>query len=192
MATIDDVLTAVRARAAYPVDDREAESIAQFLTLAPSLARPYDEHADPVHITGSAFIVGERGIVLLKHRKLGIWVQPGGHIDPGETPADAALREAREETGMDCTLVSDDVVHVDVHPGPRGHTHLDLRYLMHASADDPTPPPDESQDCYWFSWPDALARAEPTLAGILTSLSDAFDPEAKRVAGAARTEHIEP
>ena len=66
----------------------------------PRLARPFDEHADPVHVTGSAFIVGPRGIVLLRHRRLGIWVQPGGHVDAGETPWDGARREAVEETGL--------------------------------------------------------------------------------------------
>ena len=173
MAAIDDVLSAVRARAAHAVDQREADSIAQFLDLAPRLGHPFDEHADPVHVTGSALIVGPRGIVLLKHRRLGIWVQPGGHIDDGETPAEAALREAVEETGLACTLVTDEIVHVDVHPGPRGHTHLDLRYLMHAPDSDPRPPAGESQECYWFGWADARATAEPTMTGVLRALHDA-------------------
>ena len=40
-----------------------------------------------------------RGILLLVHRRLGIWLQPGGHVDPGETPWEAARRETVEETG---------------------------------------------------------------------------------------------
>ena len=88
--------------------------------------------ADPTHITGSALIVGPRGIVLLRHRRLGIWVQPGGHVDPGETPWDAARREAIEETGLPVRFLGTqpELAHVDVHPGGRGHTHLDLRYLF--------------------------------------------------------------
>lgn len=175
MATIDDVIAAVRSRADNPVDDLEAESIRKFLELAPHLEHPFDEEADPIHVTGSALIVGPRGIVLLKHRKLGIWVQPGGHIDPGETPAEAALREAREETGMDCTLVSDALVHVDVHPGPRDHTHLDLRYLITAPDTDPTPPAGEAQECYWFSWADALATAHPGMVGVLRALHNSAE-----------------
>jgi 8-oxo-dGTP pyrophosphatase MutT (NUDIX family) len=59
-----------------------------------------DEHADPVHVTASAVIVGPRGVALHRHKALGTWVAPCGHIDPGETPSDAAVREAAEETGL--------------------------------------------------------------------------------------------
>ena len=49
---------------------------------------PFDEHADPIHVTGSAIVVGRRGVVLLTHKRLGIWLQPGGHVDAGEAPWD--------------------------------------------------------------------------------------------------------
>ena len=130
-----------------PVDVREATSVERFLELFDMLSDPFSEAADPVHVTASGIVVGSRGVILLKHRRLGIWLQPGGHIDPGEAPWDAALRETREETGLDVRFhdgVDDDgvprVVHVDVHPGPRGHTHLDLRYLIEGTDDDPDPP----------------------------------------------------
>ena len=79
-------------RAAIPCDERERASIAQFLEIAPTLAKPFDEHADPIHVTGSAIVVGERGVVLHLHKRLNLWLQPGGHIESGETPADGALR----------------------------------------------------------------------------------------------------
>lgn len=157
-----------------PVDARERESIAAFLKHFDRLVEPFAEHADPVHVTASALIVGERGVVLHKHKRLGLWLQPGGHIDAGETPSDGAMREAREETGLpgrwpDSVDVPP-IVHVDVHPGPRGHTHLDLRYLLHSDPVDPSPPIGESQDVRWFAWPDAIALAEEGLNGILRSL----------------------
>ena len=168
---VQDVLDAVAART--PVDERERASIEHFLAEVPRLVRPFDEHADPVHVTASAVIVGSRGIVLLHHKVLGIWVQPGGHIDAGELPWEGAVREATEETGLPVRLISDppELAHVDVHAGPRGHTHLDLRYVVDGGDGDPMPLPGESQDVAWFDWPEALAVADPGLAGLLKVLT---------------------
>jgi 8-oxo-dGTP pyrophosphatase MutT (NUDIX family) len=124
-------------------------------------------------VTASALIVGPRGLVLHCHRYLRIWVAPGGHIDAGEEPWDAAVREAAEETGLPVVLLdhSPDLAHLDVHPGPRGHTHLDLRHLASGGDADPHPPPDESQQIGWFSWTEALAITEPCMAGIIDHLA---------------------
>ena len=76
---------------------------------------PLDQALDAVHVTGSAIVVGPRGVVLLRHKRLGLWLQPGGHIDPGETPWDAALREAQEETGLEVSFGDvDDAGHARV------------------------------------------------------------------------------
>ena len=131
--------------------------------------------ADPVHVTGSAFIVGPRGIVLLRHRRLGIWVQPGGHIDPGEAPWEGARREA-------------DRGDRDAGPPPRRAAGAGPRRRpprrpwphpprpalpVHADDADPAPPADESQDVGWFGWDEAPCVAEPRMAGILAALAGA-------------------
>jgi 8-oxo-dGTP pyrophosphatase MutT (NUDIX family) len=153
-----------------PVDDREARSQREILDALERLPDPFDQEADPTHITGSALITGPRGIVLHRHKRLGLWLQPGGHLDPGESPWDAARREAEEETGLTLEIASPDVAHVDVHAGGRGHTHLDLRYqLTVIGPDEPSPPPGESPDVRWYGWSDALAVADPGLAGWLGS-----------------------
>lgn len=161
-----------------PIDDAERSSIERTLAELDRLPRPFDQDADPVHVTGSAIVVGSRGVVLLKHKRLGLWLQPGGHVDPGETPWDGALREAREETGLDVSFASVDddgvppLVHVDVHPGGRGHTHLDLRYLVLGGDADPTPPEGESQEIAWFTWPAAIERAsDDRLTALLRHLA---------------------
>jgi 8-oxo-dGTP pyrophosphatase MutT (NUDIX family) len=156
-----------------PVDDREAWARATILRALHELRRPFDEHADPTHITSSAVVVSDRGVLLHRHKRLGLWLQPGGHVDPGEEPAAAAVRETREETGIvgEHERLPAAVAHVDVHDGGRGHTHLDLRYVLRASGDDPRPPPGESQDAAWFPWPDAIAVADPGLRGLLTALA---------------------
>jgi 8-oxo-dGTP pyrophosphatase MutT (NUDIX family) len=138
------------------------------------LPRPFDRYADPTHVTGSALVIGPAGVLLHRHKRLGLWLQPGGHLEPGESPWAAAIREADEETGLRLRWVSTDsggvppLSHVDVHAGGRGHTHLDLRYLLAVDGDDaPAPRPGESPEVQWFAWADAEAIADPGLVGFL-------------------------
>lgn len=164
-----------------PIDGVEEERITAFLRHYDELADPFDQELDAVHVTGSAIVVGRRGVVLLRHKRLGLWLQPGGHLDPGEMPWDGALREAFEETGLDVRFAGsgDDhvppLVHVDVHQGGRGHLHLDLRYLVDGGDGDPDPPAGESQEIGWFAWPDAAGRAsDDRLSSLLRHLAKEF------------------
>lgn len=158
-------------RAATPVDDRECDSIAEFLEVVPQLPAPFSEHADVRHVTASAVVVGSRGVALHVHKRLGLWLQPGGHVEHDEDPAAAAVRESQEELGLDAVHPHDgpQLIHLDVHPGPRGHRHFDVRYLLLAGDDDPRPGVDESPDARWFSPDDAFAVADPGLRGGLTA-----------------------
>lgn len=92
------------------------------------------------HLTGSALVVdaaGERTLLLL-HRKLGRWFQPGGHADGDANLPAVALKEAQEETGLAGLRVAVPAIDVDVHrvepPGEAPHLHLDVRYLVVAPA----------------------------------------------------------
>ena len=152
-----------------PCNERERRSLATMLEELDRLPRPFDEAADPVHVTGSAVVIGRRGVLLHRHKRLGVWLQPGGHVDAGEAPHETAVRETREETGLEPTHAVDPpaLFHVDVHPGGRGHTHLDARYLVVAPDDDPKPPPGESQQVAWFALADARRTADAGLRGAL-------------------------
>ena len=160
-----------------PVDARERAALADFLARFDSLSEPFSETANRVHVTGSAIVVttDRRRVLRHKHKRLGLWLQPGGHIEPDELPWDGARREAAEETGLPVELVVPDeglprLLHVDVHPGPRKHTHLDLRYLVESPHVPPAPPVGESQDVQWFHWHQAIALTEPGLEGALRAL----------------------
>ena len=133
------------------------------------LPQPFDEHADPVHVTASAVVIGQRGVLLHLHKRLGIWIQPGGHVDPGEQLLAAAVRETAEETGLAATPCVEHPVHVDVHAAAKGHEHLDVRFLLRAEGD-PRPPTGESQDVAWFEWPDAIDATDVALAPFLREL----------------------
>jgi len=171
---VPDLRTAVRDAvfARRPVDARERESIEAFVRHFDTLAEPFSEQADPVHVTASAIVVSDDGsrVLLHRHKRLGLWLQPGGHIEPGETPWQGAHREALEETGLPVGEVSTDLLHVDVHPGPRKHTHLDLRYLVTSPNVPPAPPEGESQDVQWFQWHRAVGMADVGLEGVLRAL----------------------
>jgi 8-oxo-dGTP pyrophosphatase MutT (NUDIX family) len=161
----------VRARVTghLPNSPREAESKARFLVELDRLEDPCNEHADPTHVTASAIVVGARGTVLHLHKRLGRWMQPGGHIDPGEAPAHAALREAVEELGLSVAHPAGGprLIHLDVHEAALGHTHLDLRYLLLGATDDPHPPEGESPEARWYDWDEAASMADEALAPAL-------------------------
>ena len=154
---------------------RERDSQRQFLAELQRLRDPFDQDADPVHVTGSAIVVGRRGTVLHMHKRLRRWMQPGGHLAPDEWPADTALRETVEETGLAAHHPRGGarLVHLDVHPAARGHVHLDLRYLLEAPDDDPEPAPGESPQARWFGWDEALSVADEALVDGLRRVRDA-------------------
>jgi len=152
-----------------PGDRREEASRSRFLAELEHLDDPYDEAGGPVHVTASAVVIGARGTVLHRHRRLHRWLQPGGHIDHGEAPWEAAIRETQEETGLPVRHPggAPAMIHLDVHAAALGHTHLDLRYLLESEDVDPVPAPGESPSVRWFSWEAAEAIADEALIGAL-------------------------
>lgn len=120
----------------------------------------------PGHITAAVFILDERNRLLLHHhRRLDRWLQMGGHVEPGESSVEAALREGREESGLDDLLLEDDeIFDLDVHPIPAGkgepdHLHYDVRYLARTRTPERiNADVAESHALRWFTLAEAAGR----------------------------------
>jgi len=170
-----------------PTDSKETADrayITDFVTAHPDC---FGKANAAGHLTGSAFVVDAQGRVLLTfHRKLQRWLQVGGHTEPHEFDvADAALREAREESGLEDLIFHPRLgrrpIDVDVHriparPQEAAHDHLDLRYVIFAPSPDDIVCSDESEDLGWFPLHDlqdlgfdpALHRALAKTAALIT------------------------
>lgn len=112
------------------------------------------------HFTASVFIIDENfeKILLLHHKKLDKWIQPGGHIDEIDTNfLNAALREAREETGIEnFKILSEKIFDIDIHKIPEKnheptHFHYDIRYFFQAKSEDLKLNLDESNNSEWVN-----------------------------------------
>ncbi len=158
MNRVQDLLNLLEAYAPSP---DEAEAMAEILDLlfGDGDVMSADFFA-PGHITASAFVVDptRAKLLLIHHGKLNTWLQPGGHVDPGEDVATAALREVEEETGVSGSVISDGIFDLDVHPIPaRGsrpaHTHFDVRFLVEARSME-LRKSDEVRDLRWVPFAD--------------------------------------
>ena len=101
-------------------------------------------HYAPGHFTASGFVVSRDGeqLILVHHQRLGMWLQPGGHIEPADADLWAAVaREISEETGItELTQRGEGTFDVDVHwipagRGEPGHEHHDVRFLFEADGE---------------------------------------------------------
>ena len=157
-----------------PADAKEAEDRTAMLGFLESLPAPFSAQQHEAHFTASALVLdaSRSSTCLVLHRKLGLWLQPGGHVEPADgSMALAALREVREETGLDARLETGQPVHLDIHAIPErtdmpAHLHLDVRFLVVAEGDELTLS-DESTDVRWWPLDDAARAGDESLARLI-------------------------
>lgn len=154
----------------------EAESAVQFAAFLQSHASVFERSHPHGHFTGSAWLVSADGarVLLMHHRKLDRWLQPGGHADGDADLANVAWREAQEETGVVDLRVEGGIFDIDRHRIPaRGdeaeHWHYDVRYVLRAGVDDRFVINGELQALAWRSVADA-------------AVDSAFDASLRRMA----------
>ncbi len=124
-----------------PSDPREQQYRERMLRLLDLPTPASRHHFEPGHLTASAFVLSpERDAVLLiLHKKLGIWVQPGGHVEPTDASLlEAARREVLEEVGLDLPPAGAQVFDLDIHRIPArkdepAHEHFDVRFCLRSS-----------------------------------------------------------
>ncbi|MEP7184195.1 MAG: NUDIX hydrolase [Rhodanobacter sp.] len=121
----------------------EDDTIARFEAFLEAHSDAFARSNRVGHFTGSSWLVSEDGerVLLMHHRKLDRWLQPGGHADGEADLAGVALREAQEETGVAGLRVDNVVFDLDRHLIPaRGdepeHWHYDVRYVVRAGTDE--------------------------------------------------------
>jgi len=134
------------------------------------------------HFVATVYVVADGATCLHEHDRLGMWLPPGGHLDRDELPHEAALRECREETGLDVDLVGprgdleSETVRsipepqhflledIDVHPDGRvSHQHVDFVFYGRAGGREIDPDGDDEahpDEWEWFTAADLEERAD--------------------------------
>lgn len=122
-----------------PADPREERMRLRILEFVQRNVNCFQRSLRGGHITGSAWVVNRERThtLLVHHRRLDKWLQPGGHAEDETDALAVAVREAEEETGLRVMPVSKTIFDVDAHDIParkreRAHVHYDIRYLMEA------------------------------------------------------------
>lgn len=149
----------------YRPDDRDEAAMHQRLTaFVNEHANCFDRELSIGHITGSAWIINpdRSHAMLLHHRKLNRWLQPGGHSDGDWNTLRVAMREAQEESGLPPEAirpVRDAIFDIDIHVIPARkheaeHSHYDVRFLLEADDSIPFNMSDESNEIAWIALED--------------------------------------
>ncbi len=155
--------------------DEAVRALAQgFLGLLAARSDAVFRSCVPGHVTASALVVDPVGqrVLLTLHPRVGEWLQLGGHCEPSDpTVRDAALREAREESGIDALTIDPVPIDIDVHAVTCSlgvpTRHYDVRYLVVAPADAQEVRSDESDDLRWFDWSALPEGTSPTVARMI-------------------------
>ncbi|GAB3703882.1 NUDIX hydrolase [Mariniluteicoccus flavus] len=154
-------------------NDLQAGLREAFLTHADAHPDGWSRDCPGAHLTASSMIIAPAGdrVLLVLHRRLGRWLQTGGHLEAGDHDLlHGALREAREESGLSALRPLPGIAQLDRHEVPCGLVrptfHLDVRYVLLADPGERPTVSDESEDVRWFSV-DALPEVDDSVTTLV-------------------------
>jgi 8-oxo-dGTP pyrophosphatase MutT (NUDIX family) len=136
----------------------ESITVKRFIDFILANEGCFERNLEAGHVTGSAWLVNkkETHVLLTHHRKLNKWLQLGGHAEGDADVLRVAMREVKEESGLEAIEpVSDRIFDIDIHQIPaRGdeaaHYHYDIRYAMRATGGGGYVVSEESHDLGWI------------------------------------------
>jgi 8-oxo-dGTP pyrophosphatase MutT (NUDIX family) len=179
--------------AAYvPFDARERSMQAEIARFVATHEACFERTLGVGHVTASAWVVDERvrRALLTHHRKLGKWLQFGGHADGDPDVRAVALREAREESGiMRLRLAQPGIYDVDVHEIPAygqeaAHAHYDIRFAFFADRAETPTVSEESHDVRWVAFDDiASLTVDDSVRRLAAKALRLFVPRMSQEAG---------
>lgn len=144
-------------RAYKAINKEEAATKAQIIDFVERTPACFVRSNTEGHITGSCFLLDPAGdkVLLTHHKKIGKWLQLGGHADGDPDILRVALREAQEESGIEAIEpVTSGIFDIDIHPiaehkGITAHLHYDIRFVLQAKRAD-YKISSESNDLAWI------------------------------------------
>jgi 8-oxo-dGTP pyrophosphatase MutT (NUDIX family) len=145
---------------AYTTTVDERADLEEMLELLEAVNSPFDRDLfSPGHFTASGFVVSPElgALLMVHHRRLERWLQPGGHVDAADgSVEEAARREIEEETGIGSLESLGGLLDIDVHPIPPrheepGHRHFDLRFA-YTTDETVLTKTDEVRDVRWVAF----------------------------------------
>jgi 8-oxo-dGTP diphosphatase len=137
------------------------------LYIIPTLSISMPHIHDKIDFTVEVYIIHNNKVLLRKHDKYKVWLSVGGHIELDEDSNQAAIREVKEEVGLDVELYHDASYHVNVSEGYKDlippqfmnrhrinetHEHITLVYFAKSDTDKLIlSETEKAEDCRWFS-----------------------------------------
>lgn len=141
-----------------PTSKEEKEYKTRMLGFINKNSNCFERSLEEGHITASSWLVNKdmNKALLMHHAKLNIWVQLGGHSDGDNNPLAVAIKEAKEESGINnIKAVEEKIFDIDIHLIPenkkeKAHYHYDVRFLLQVMSDDAIKQNRESKELRWI------------------------------------------